>query len=114
MLCVLSSEVKQANMQAQDTVQARPIIAQLLVRLLLPSAWSSASGASRFLLTRAELLLERGQSSKGLRFLALTALRSTGDTGISSGSSATIESGIASDGWLTTRLVRLVEGGVAR
>ena len=90
------------------------MIAQLVVRLLLPSACSNASGASRFLLTRAELLLERGQSSKGLRFLALTALRSTGDTGISSGSSATMESGIASDGWSMMRLVRLVEGGVAR
>jgi len=77
--------VRQAGVLLQCSIQA-----PLLVRLLLPSACSSASGASRFLLTRAALGFERGQSSNGLRFLTLPALRSIGDTGASSGSPTTI------------------------
>lgn len=57
----------------------------------------------------------RGQSSKGLRFLALVALRVTGEAGASSGSSTTMSREGAGPGAASTiRFVRLVEGGVAR
>jgi len=87
--------------------------APLLVRLLLPGTGSSGSEASRFLLWE-ELLLERGQSSKGLRFLTLAALRATGEAGASSASSATESSPAALNATSAVRFVRLVEGGVAR
>jgi hypothetical protein len=88
------------------------MIAPLLVRLLLPETGSSGSEASRFLLWE-ELLLERGQSSKGLRFLTLAALRATGEAGASS-SSATESSPAALNAMSAVRFMRLVEGGVAR
>lgn len=87
-------------------------ITPLLVRLLLPEAGPSCSEASRFLLLE-ELLLDRGQSSKGLRFLTLAALRATGDAGVSS-SSATESSPAALNAMSAVRFGRLVEGGVAR
>jgi hypothetical protein len=84
----------------------------LLVRLL-PETGPSCSEASRFLLLE-ELLLDRGQSSKGLRFLTLAALRATGDAGTSSVSSATESSPAALNAMSAVRFGRLVEGGVAR
>jgi hypothetical protein len=93
----------------QDGLEMTP----LLVRLLLPATGPSCSGASRFLLLE-ELLLERGQSSKGLRFLTLAALRATGDAGTSSDSSATESSPAALNAMSAVRFVRLVDGGVAR
>lgn len=88
-------------------------IAPLLVRLLPPETGSSGSEASRFLPWE-ELLLDRGQSSKGLRFLTLAALRAIGEAGTSSGSSATASSPAALNATSAVRFVRLVDGGVAR
>jgi hypothetical protein len=88
-------------------------ITPLLVRLLLPETGPSCSEASCFLLLE-ELPLDRGQSSKGLRFLTLAALRATGDAGTSSVSSATESSPAALNAMSAVRFGRLVEGGVAR